>query len=175
VAGVVKAVLLDRDGTLNVKPSEHEYLSSAAQFEWLPGAPEAVASLALAGYFLAVVSNQRGVALGVTAEDALRAIEELIQLRLRDLGCRIDAFRYCVHDVDARCACRKPAPGLLLQVASEFGLDLARSWMIGDTAADVAAGRAAGCRTALIAPRPGEPPADVTAGSLADVSRILTR
>jgi D-glycero-D-manno-heptose 1,7-bisphosphate phosphatase len=143
-------------------------------FRWLPEAPEAVAHLASAGYFLAVVSNQRGVALGETKEDTLRAIEERIQRRLEPLGCRIDVFRYCVHDRDEWCSCRKPEPGMLLDIASVFAVDLAQSWMIGDQESDVRAGRAAGCRTALIASEPGSSPADVVAPSLLAVSRLLT-
>ena len=174
MAGVARAAaFLDRDGTLNVRPAAHRYVSSAADFEWLPGAPEAVAALAAAGYFVAVVSNQRGVALGATPPAALHAIEQRMQRRLEPLGCRIDAFRYCVHDIDAGCSCRKPAPGLLIDTAREYGLDLPRSWMIGDSSSDVAAGRAAGCKTALIAPGPSDARADVTAGSLAEVGRIL--
>ena len=110
----------------------------------------------------------------MTKEDTLRAIEERIQRRLEPLGCRIDVFRYCVHDRDERCSCRKPQPGMLLDIASDFAIDLARSWMIGDHESDVRAGRAAGCRTALIAPEPSSSPADVVAPSLLAVSRLLT-
>jgi D-glycero-D-manno-heptose 1,7-bisphosphate phosphatase len=166
---------LDRDGTLNVKPGEHQYVSSADDFEWLDGAPEGIARLASAGYFLGIVSNQRGVALGATAPAVLRAIEDRIQERLSPLGCRIDVFRYCVHDLSARCSCRKPAPGLILDIAADYSVDLTRSWMIGDDAIDISAGRAAGCRTALIGSDAQAAGADVVAGSLAEVSRILTR
>jgi D-glycero-D-manno-heptose 1,7-bisphosphate phosphatase len=177
VAGVVarRAAFLDRDGTLNVRPPEHQYITAIEDFEWLPEAPEALALLASAGYFLAVVSNQRGVALGVTKEAILRAIEERIQRRLEPLGCRIDVFRYCLHDRDEACSCRKPGPGMLLAIGDEFGIDLSRSWMIGDQNTDVRAGRAAGCKTALIAPRSSSPQADLVASSLLEVSRRLTR
>lgn len=169
-----RAAFLDRDGTLNLRPGDHEYVSHVDDFEWLPEAPEAVAALASAGYFLAVVSNQRGVALGVTTQDTLRAIEQRIQRRLEPLGCAIDVFRYCVHDHDEGCSCRKPEPGMLLAIGSDFGIDLARSWMIGDQDSDMRAGRAAGCRTALIAPEPGSSSADLVAPSLLEASRILT-
>jgi histidinol-phosphate phosphatase family protein len=170
-----RAAFLDRDGTLNVRPGEHEYLSDVDAFEWLAEAPEAVALLASAGYFLAVVSNQRGVALGLTTQETLRAIEERIQRRLDPLGCAIDVFRYCVHDRDDKCGCRKPEPGMLLDIASDFDIDLSRSWMIGDQESDVRAGRAAGCRTTLIASEPGPSSADLVALSLLEASRVLAR
>jgi D-glycero-D-manno-heptose 1,7-bisphosphate phosphatase len=171
---VRRAAFLDRDGTLNIRPAEHRYISAVEDFEWVPDAPEAIALLASAGFFLAVVSNQRGVALGVTTKATLRAIEEHIQSGLGPLGCRIDVFRYCVHDRDVGCSCRKPEPGMLLAIGDEFGIDLSRSWMIGDQEADVRAGRAAGCRTALIGPGPGTARADLVAPSLLEVSRRLT-
>jgi D-glycero-D-manno-heptose 1,7-bisphosphate phosphatase len=169
------AVFLDRDGTLNVRPPEHEYVARVEDFEWLPGAPEAVALLASRGYLLGVVSNQRGVALGVVTEATLGAIEDRIQRRLGDLGCRIDAFRYCRHDLSHPCSCRKPAPGLLLGLARELDVDLGRSWMIGDDASDVAAGRAAGCNTVILGAHGDGSGADLTAGSLLEASRILAR
>lgn len=139
----------------------------------MPGAPEGLALLASAGYFLGIVSNQRGVALGVTKESALHAIEDLIQQRLSGLGCAIDAFRYCMHDLDAGCACRKPAPGLLLGIGADFGIDLSQSWMIGDDEVDVRAGRAAGCMTALVGSGSSNESADIVAGSLLEASRRL--
>jgi D-glycero-D-manno-heptose 1,7-bisphosphate phosphatase len=174
LAGLEKrpGVFLDRDGTLNVRPPKHRYISTVEEFKWLPGAPEAVALLASQGYFLAVVSNQRGVALGATSEFTLRAIESRIQGRLRELGCEIDAFCYCVHDLSAHCSCRKPAPGLLLGIADDYGVDLSGSWMIGDDEVDVRAGRAAGCRTALIGGDQGT--ADVVGNSLWDLTVMLT-
>lgn len=166
-------VFLDRDGTLNARPSRHQYISSVEEFRWLPRAPEAVALLASHDYFLAVVSNQRGVALGATPRLALSAIERRIQDKLGELGCEIDAFRYCTHDLDAACSCRKPAPGLLLSIAGDYGIDLHRSWMIGDDEVDVGAGRAAGCKTALIGEEQGN--ADVVGSSLWALSEMLTR
>jgi D-glycero-D-manno-heptose 1,7-bisphosphate phosphatase len=168
-----RAVFLDRDGTLNVRPAEHEYLRNDHDFEWLDGAPEALARLAQAGFVLAVVSNQRGVARGLVTVEDLRRIERRIQADLSPLGCRIEAFRYCLHDTDAGCACRKPEPGMLRDLAELLDLDLVRSWMVGDTADDVEAGRAARCRTALIGAGPKPVAADVCAPSLEDVGRLI--
>lgn len=144
------AAFVDRDGTINVRAAEHEYLTSVGDFEWLPGAVDGLVLLARAGYPLTVVSNQRGVARGLVSTDVLSGIEDVIQRGLREYGCSVEAFKYCVHDLDAGCDCRKPKPGMLLELADKLELDLARSWMIGDTESDVLAGRAAGCRTALI-------------------------
>jgi D-glycero-D-manno-heptose 1,7-bisphosphate phosphatase len=147
------AVFLDRDGTLNVKPPEGDYVRSPADFQWLPGAATGAAALADAGFALCVVSNQRGVARGLVDEATLRAIELLIQETLRPLGARVEAFRYCRHELRDGCPCRKPAPGMILGLARERGLNLQRSWMIGDAHSDITAGKAAGCMTALL----GEP------------------
>jgi D-glycero-D-manno-heptose 1,7-bisphosphate phosphatase len=147
------AVFLDRDGTLNVKPPEGDYVRSAEAFKWLPGAAQGAAALSHAGFALFVVSNQRGVARGLVDEATLAAIEVSIQAGLDPLSARVEAFRYCRHDLGDGCDCRKPAPGMILNLSHEHRLNLKRSWMIGDARSDVAAGSAAGCRTALV----GEP------------------
>jgi D-glycero-D-manno-heptose 1,7-bisphosphate phosphatase len=166
------AAFLDRDGTLNARPEAHLYVRSPEEFVWLPGAPEGAARLAEAGFALAVVSNQRGVARGLVDEATLGEIEARIQRRLEMLGCSVETFRYCPHDLDAGCDCRKPAPGMLLAAARERGFDLSRSWMVGDSPIDVAAGRSAGCRTALIGPGEGVD-ADLVADSLEAASRLI--
>src|ERR671935_1161549 len=115
-----RAVFLDRDGTLNVRPPEHRYVSSPAEFAWLPGAAEGAARLAAAGYVLAVASNQRGVSLGVLDPVVLGALERRIQRDLAEHGCGIEAFSYCPHDEAAKCDCRKPRPGMILRLAREL-------------------------------------------------------
>jgi len=166
-----RAVFLDRDGTLNVRPAEHEYVRSVDDFHWLPGAVEGLARLQRAGYLLALVSNQQGVARGVVSTSTLRDIEARIQEDLSGVGCQIGAFRYCVHAAEDRCSCRKPEPGMLCELARELDLDLSRSWMVGDAESDVEAGRAAGCRTALLGGTSGR--ADIVAGSLEEASRLI--
>jgi D-glycero-D-manno-heptose 1,7-bisphosphate phosphatase len=145
------AVFLDRDGTLNVKSPEGAYVQTLDGFVWLPGAADALAALAGAGWSLFVVSNQRGVARGLVTEETLNAIEREIQATLTARGARIEAFRYCVHHREADCDCRKPRPGMLTALAEAHDIDLSESWMIGDAPSDVAAGRAAGCQTVLLA------------------------
>jgi D-glycero-D-manno-heptose 1,7-bisphosphate phosphatase len=168
-----RGVILDRDGTLNVRPREHEYLASEREFTWLPGAAEALRGLADAGYVLAIASNQRGVARGLVTVETLRAIEERIQRELTVHGCTIEAFRYCFHG-DDRCDCRKPKPGMIFALARELGLDLRNSWMVGDSESDVRAGEAAGCKTALIGARPGGISPDIVAASLLEASELIT-
>jgi D-glycero-D-manno-heptose 1,7-bisphosphate phosphatase len=177
VPGVSRsAVFLDRDGTLNVRPREHCYVTAVDEFEWIEGAPEAAAALSHAGYMLAVVSNQRGIARGLVTADVLVQLEARMQADLAYLGCRIDAFRYCPHEAEAGCACRKPAAGLLLKLAEELGLDLSRSWMVGDEPGDILAGRSAGCRTLLIAEAlPDDCRPDLVARSLIEGARFLVQ
>lgn len=154
---MTSAVFLDRDGTLNARPPPHEYLESADRFAWLPGAVCGVSVLANAGYHLFVVSNQRGVARGLVSPVTLREIEDTIQRELRARGCEIRAFRYCTHDLDEACLCRKPKPGMITDLAQTYEVDLASSWMIGDDSSDDLAGRSAGCRTGLIGDALGWP------------------
>jgi D-glycero-D-manno-heptose 1,7-bisphosphate phosphatase len=171
------AIFLDRDGTLNTRPAPHDYVRSAEDFEWMPGAAEGAARLAAAGFRLLVVSNQRGVARGLVELRTLSEIERIIQSGLAERGARIEAFRYCIHDLHAACDCRKPQPGLLRRLAAELELDLGRSWMVGDSPSDVGAGKAAGCATALIGepdcvPRSGTAP-DLVAPSLLAASELI--
>jgi D-glycero-D-manno-heptose 1,7-bisphosphate phosphatase len=166
-----RAAFLDRDGTLNARPRAHHYVERSEDFDWLPGAAKGACLLAQAGFALVIVSNQRGVARGLVSRETLEEIEELIQAGLGEHGCAIESFHYCPHDHDARCDCRKPKPGMLLDAARELELNLERSWMIGDSETDVQAGHAAGCRTALLATGDTSTTADLVAPTLLDVSR----
>ena len=146
--GVRPAVFLDRDGTLNrcfAGQGTTHPPASVADVALVDGAEEACARLRAAGYLLVVVTNQPDVARGTQSRAAADAISgRVVQL----LG--LDGYAACYHDDGDRCACRKPAPGLLLDLARRFGVDLARSWMVGDRLTDIAAGSAAGCRTVLL-------------------------
>jgi D-glycero-D-manno-heptose 1,7-bisphosphate phosphatase len=180
------AAFLDRDGVLNAAVPDPvsgapESPLQVGDVRLLPGAAAAARQLAEAGYALVCVSNQPAAAKGkATLEQLLAVHERVLELLARE-RVRLDASRLCPHhpegvvpELSGPCACRKPAPGMLLGAAAALGLDLGASWMLGDTDADVAAGRAAGCRTALIKypgsahKRSGGASPDLLASDLAD-------
>jgi D-glycero-D-manno-heptose 1,7-bisphosphate phosphatase len=144
-----RAVFIDRDGTLNV---EVNYLHRVADLALTPGAAEAVRALNQAGYLTIVVTNQAGIARGYYDEAALHTLHAHLAAVLATADAHLDAIYFCPHhpDFGVPCDCRKPAPGMLLRAAAEHDLDLGRCWLIGDTAGDIEAGRAAGCRTVLV-------------------------
>lgn len=145
---VERAVFLDRDGVLN----ESELVGGAPRpparpedFRLLPGVEEACRALRGAGFALLVVTNQPDVARGALTREAVERVNALLSARLP-----VDEVLTCFHDDADACGCRKPRAGLLLEAASRRGLDLGRSYMVGDRWKDVEAGRAAGCRSVLI-------------------------
>jgi D-glycero-D-manno-heptose 1,7-bisphosphate phosphatase len=145
---VQRAVFLDRDGVLNrvsIRDGIPRPPADVAAVEILPGVPEALALLAAHRLLLIGVTNQPDVARGTQTQDAVEEINRhlLSRLPLQDL-------LTCYHDDPDGCACRKPRPGLLIRAADERGIDLRRSFMVGDRWSDVAAGAAAGCSTFLI-------------------------
>jgi D-glycero-D-manno-heptose 1,7-bisphosphate phosphatase len=158
----IRAAFLDRDGVINARPPEHDYVRDADALVLLPGVAAAVRRLREGGFTPVVVSNQRGVALGLVSVATLRAIEEQIEAA----GVSIERFYYCPHDVSDDCVCRKPRPGLLLQAAADLDVDLRRSVMVGDAESDIEAGRAAECVTIRIAPAGTETTADLRADDL---------
>jgi len=149
-----RAVFLDRDGTINI---EKNYLHKVEDFEFIPGAQEAIKKLKEAGFVVIVVSNQSGVARGYFGEDSVNQLHQHIQTELAVYGTSIDDFYFCPHHPDkglgayrAACNCRKGNPGMLLQAAREHDLDLQKSFMVGDKLADIEAGERAGCRSLLV-------------------------
>ncbi|MGO8707035.1 MAG: D-glycero-alpha-D-manno-heptose-1,7-bisphosphate 7-phosphatase [Terracidiphilus sp.] len=148
-----KAAFLDRDGVINVKAPEGQYVTRWEEVRFLPGVPAAISRLNKSGFRVIVISNQRCVAKGLVTSAEVEALHRKISKELADLGAIIDAVYFCPHDTEPACSCRKPAPGMLLQAAKDHQIDLGISWMIGDSDADVAAGKNAGCKTALIARR----------------------
>lgn len=175
-----RAVFLDKDGTVienipyNIDPS---------LIRLCPGAPEGLRSFAEAGFLLVVVSNQSGVARGFFPESAIAPVERRLRQLLAEHEVTLDGFHYCPHHPEGSvlayavsCECRKPAPGMLVESARTLGIDLTRSWMIGDIPDDVEAGRRAGCRTALIARNSADIPSptpDVLAADLAEAARLI--
>lgn len=144
------AVFLDRDGTINVEKS---YLYRAEEFEFIPGAPEAIRLLKEAGFLVVVVTNQSGIARGYYDEAAVHRLHRFVDGELARVGAAIDAYYLCPHHPQhgsGECACRKPLPGMLLAAAGDLGIDLTRSFIVGDKLADVEAGLRAGCRPLLV-------------------------
>lgn len=139
-------VILDRDGVLNRRPPRAEYVRTPAEFAWLDGSLEALATFADAGYQVVVVSNQAGIARGAMTEADLREVHGRMVWEATEAGGRIDAIYYCPHGWDDGCACRKPRPGMLFQAQRELQLDLSRTTFIGDDERDGQAADAAGCR-----------------------------
>lgn len=168
-----KAVFLDRDGTLNQYVG---FLRDADELELLPGTGKAVKKINDVGYLALVVTNQPVIARGeITLED-LELIHNKLETMLGMEGAYLDKIYFCPHHPDRGyqgerieykipCDCRKPNPGLLLKAAEEFHIDLSESWMVGDSESDVMAGKAAGCKTALIGCAESTK-ADVHVGSL---------
>ena len=167
-----KAIFLDRDGTINKYVG---FLRNIDEFELLPGVPEAIKKINESGYLAMVVTNQPVIARGEVTVPELQEIHNKMETMLGTEGAYLDAIYYCPHhphrgypgEVEALkidCQCRKPKPGMFFTAAEDFNIDLSQSWMIGDGENDVKAGKAAGCRTALIETENyGQ---DVTASSL---------
>jgi D-glycero-D-manno-heptose 1,7-bisphosphate phosphatase len=147
---VISTVFLDRDGVLNQKLPEGRYVASWEDFQLLPGVAEAIASLNRASLRVVVVSNQRGIALGLhTAADVL-AIHAKLQALLQQSGAHLDAFYFCPHDKN-ECNCRKPLPGLFEQAQGDFpDITAESSLMIGDSWSDIEFGRRLGMVTVFI-------------------------
>jgi D-glycero-D-manno-heptose 1,7-bisphosphate phosphatase len=170
-----KAVFLDRDGVINRKPPEGEYVTRWEDLELLPGVAEAIAVLVKAGFLVIVISNQRCVAKGLLTVSELESIHQRMCDKLATGGAVITDVYYCPHDIQPPCDCRKPSPGMLFTAVRDHEVDLAGSWMVGDSDTDVEAGKKAGCRTARIL-KIGEVArggADVFAQSLLDAVRQI--
>jgi D-glycero-D-manno-heptose 1,7-bisphosphate phosphatase len=162
----IQWVFLDRDGTLNIKPPDGEYVERPETLELLPGAAEAVRMFNHAGVWTGVVTNQRGVALGRMSIKNLEEVHERLRCLLRLEGAFVDAIYACPHGIN-ECACRKPQPGLLLKAQSQHPkLDFARAAIVGDSSSDVQTGRRLGLTTVLISNREGK--GDRAAASAAD-------
>jgi D-glycero-D-manno-heptose 1,7-bisphosphate phosphatase len=146
----IPAVILDRDGVLNRKPPKADYVKDWAEFQWLPGAQEALRLFKEANYRVILASNQAGIARGALSEEKLSAIHEKMRAEAIQAGGDIQKIYYCPHGWDDNCECRKPRPGLLFQAQKELSLDLSRTPFIGDDERDAQAAEAAGCPSFLV-------------------------
>jgi D-glycero-D-manno-heptose 1,7-bisphosphate phosphatase len=167
----LKTVFLDRDGVINRKMPEGQYVTNWQSFHFLLGVPEAIAKLNGAGLRVLVVSNQRGIALGLYTAADVDAIEDRMEQALAEFGASIDGFYFCPHN-KRECNCRKPLPGLFEQAKDDFSeIDPATSVIIGDSLSDIEFGRNLGMKTIFIE---GDPehrkPGALQAAELADLS-----
>ncbi len=170
-----KAAFLDRDGVLNRKAPEGQYVTRWEDMEFLPGSFEAVRLLNAAGFLVVVITNQRCVAKGLITPQDLESLHARMSLEFQAAGATIDAIYYCPHDYQPPCNCRKPQPGMLLDAVRDHNIELNPSWMIGDSDHDVQAGRTAGCHTALVAAHRkfNQANADIVATSLLDATHKI--
>lgn len=144
-----KALFLDRDGVVNELTPNGEYVLSCAMFRLRSAIVPLIRFARTAGYLVVVVTNQRGVNLGRMTHADLEDIHVYMRELLAAEDAPVDAVYACTHGFD-ECACRKPKPGMLLQAAQDLDIDLSESVMVGDKESDMAAGRAAGCKTTIL-------------------------
>ena len=174
-----KAVFLDRDGVLNEKAAEGDYVKHWSEFGLLPGVVDALIELKELGFLLVVVTNQRCVAKGIVSEEELHEIHARMADELAGRGVKLDAIYYCPHDLFDGCLCRKPKPGMILSALNVFEkagieVEVENSIMIGDSETDVLTGKALGMRTGFkAAHRPGWVP--IFAASVSFTSRGSSR
>jgi len=178
-----RAIFLDRDGTIN---RDVCFLKNIEDLELLPGTTEAIRKINESGYLAVVITNQPVIARGDVSIEELQQIHNKLETLLGAEGAYLDGIYYCPHHPDKgfagerleykiKCNCRKPEPGLLLQAAEEFSIDLSASWMVGDSVKDVAAGKNAGCKTVYLGKEEADRP-DAVATNLSEaVEYILQR
>jgi D-glycero-D-manno-heptose 1,7-bisphosphate phosphatase len=144
----MRAVFLDRDGVICENRPDH--VKTWDEFQFLPGAKNSLAALSRLGLAVVVVTNQAAIGRGMVSVSAVNEIHRHMMAEVAASGGRIDRIVYCPHRPEENCGCRKPKAGMLLQVANEMGIDLGRSYMIGDAASDLLAGQCAGCQTFMV-------------------------
>jgi D-glycero-D-manno-heptose 1,7-bisphosphate phosphatase len=144
----MKLIILDRDGVINV--DSDQFIKSPDEWKPIPGSLEAIARLNQWGWRVVVASNQSGVGRGLFGMDTLNAINDKMVKSLAQVGGRLDAIFFCPHSADSTCECRKPKPGLLIQVGQRFNVDLKGVPTVGDSLRDLQAGIAVGCTPYLV-------------------------
>ncbi len=166
---MIKAVLLDRDGTINV---DKGYVHNIESFEFLPGAIEGMKQLYKNGFKLFVVTNQSGLAIKCyTLEDMVKVHHYMLDV-LHKEGIEIEKIYYCPHHPSViDCGCRKPKPGMLEDAIARFGIDVGKSYMVGDKLTDIEAGKAVGLKTMLVGK--ANCVADYCCNSLMDAADII--
>ena len=143
-----KAIFLDRDGVLN--KNRDDYVKTLNELDIFPEIGKCIKMINDRNYLAIVITNQSAIARKLTTQNEVEKIHKYIQNFLKKWNAKIDAFYYCPHHPDDNCVCRKPQPGLILQAAHDFNIDLKKSWMIGDHDRDIQSGVNAGCQTIKI-------------------------
>jgi len=149
----MKAVFIDRDGVINKDPggwTKYNYVTKWNEFKFIPRAAEAIKKLNSKGFDIIVISNQAGVNKGYFSTEALKTVTKRMLDEINKNGGRIQEVYYCIHRDEDSCDCRKPKTGLLEKAAAKFGIELDKTYFIGDSEVDVIAGRRAGCKTIFV-------------------------
>ncbi|HTC43609.1 MAG TPA: HAD-IIIA family hydrolase [Steroidobacteraceae bacterium] len=146
----IRHLILDRDGVLNHEAPDHGYILQPAAFKWLPGALAALVALTKAGLRLSVATNQSAVGRGLMTQAQLDEIQGAMRTQAEAVGAHISGVYHCPHAPEAKCDCRKPAPGLLRAAVRDSGIPTAQTLMVGDDVRDVEAARAAGIGAVLV-------------------------
>ena len=168
----LSAVFLDRDGVINAKAPEGNYVTSWERFRFLPGALEGLALLSRGPAPIVVATNQRGIARGRMSGADLQDIHDRMLVAVERAGGRIDAIYHCPHE--GGCECRKPGTGMFERAARDLGIDLAASAMVGDRSSDMEAAARVGALRVLVAGSEDPPPAaDHTVADLEEAARWL--
>jgi len=145
---MARLIILDRDGVINF--DSPGFIKSPAEWRAIPGSLDAIADLKRAGWLVAVCSNQSGVGRGLITPEALEAIHDKLRHALADRGAALDGLACCPHRPEEGCPCRKPLPGMLLDMMRHLGVGREQTVVIGDSLRDLQAGQAAGCRSILV-------------------------
>ncbi len=143
----MRAVFLDRDGTINV---DHGYVYRISDFEFTKGAIEGLKEMQDAGLTLFIITDQSGIGRGYYTHEDFRKITSHLVAELEKNGIRIKKTYYCPHSPEDNCECRKPNTKMLLDAKNEYGIELEKSYVIGDKESDILAGKRAGCKTILV-------------------------
>ncbi len=141
-------IILDRDGVINYESDA--YIKNADEWIPIPGSVEAIARLYKAGHRVVIATNQAGLGRGYYTVDDLEGIHKKLLSELAKMGGHVEKIYYCPHHPDEACTCRKPAPGLLLQIQKDFNVDLSHCLMIGDSLRDLQAAKAVDCPAWLV-------------------------
>lgn len=147
-------IILDRDGVINFE--SHEYVKSPDEWIPIPGSLEAIARLTQAGHHVVVATNQSGVGRGHYSLDTMHRIHDKMHDLLAELGGKIEEVYYCPHHPDDGCDCRKPEPGMLLEIKNKYPDEFGAAIFVGDSLRDIQAAQTAGCLAALVKTGNGE-------------------